>query len=124
MAFAQSLSATMYALPASQRAELDPAVMEPSFLKIAGSLARDSREVSSRGISSVSKTMVPFFLSFISTGTISEAKRPSLIAATAFLWLPRAYSSCSSRVMEYSSLRISAVAPMSIPARGQLKPSL
>ncbi len=120
---AHSSSATTTALPASHRAELVPAVTVPPSRKMAGSRPSFSMLVSALGISSVAKVMVSFFL-FTVTGTVSSSKSPFSTAARAFLWLSKAKASCSSRLMSYSSTRISAVAPIIISARGHMNPSL
>ena len=83
--FAHSALAMMMIELQSQRAELLPAVIvPPSFLKMVGSLASCSSDVSARKISSVSITISPFLRSFRTTGTISSLNSPALLAAAAF----------------------------------------
>ena len=66
-----------------------------------------------RKCSSLSKITggLPFFWG-ISTGTISSLKSPSLVARSTLLWLRRATSSISSRLMFKSCAINSAVCPM------------
>ena len=61
-----------------------PAVCEPSFVKIGGSLASASSDVSRRGASSTSTTVSPF-LPLTVTATISSGRRPSSVAVSAQL---------------------------------------
>ena len=76
-----SLATTSAPPPSLTPGEL-PAVCEPSFMKIGGSLASVSRLASRRGASSISTTVSPF-LPLIVTGTISSGRRPSSVALTA-----------------------------------------
>jgi hypothetical protein len=112
-AFALSLDVTTTADAPSFTPGALPAVTVPlSFLKAGFSFASASSEVSSRTVSSVSKTTgAPFFCG-TSTGTISSLKLPALIAAAALRCEFNAYSSCSSRLTSNFSETISPVQPM------------
>ena len=87
-----------------------PAVTRPFLRNTVRSPASLSRVVSALGPSS--SVMVSPEAS--GTGMISRAKIPSLPASTARMWLCRAYSSISSRVMPYLSATFSAVTPIAM----------
>ncbi len=88
-----------------------PAVTVPSGRTTPLSLASASRVVS-RGCSSWLTTMAsPFFCGMV-TGTISRARWPALMAATALSWLRRAIWSCASRSIWKSTATFSAVSGM------------
>ena len=75
-----------------------PAEIIPSLPKSGGNAGGFSTDVSSLGISSLSKILSPFF-SRSTTGTISARNFPEAVAATTFRWLSAAYSSCFLREM-------------------------
>src|SRR5947209_311796 len=87
-----------------------PAVILPSGRKAGRSAASASRDVSARGVSSVS-TRTPTCGFETSTGTISFANRPSSDAATARRCDSSEYASSSSRVSPHSSAITSAEMP-------------
>ncbi len=66
-----------------------PAVTQPFLLNAAGSFANPSIVESGRMWSSRAKSSTPL-RDLISTGTTSEANRPSLHAASASCWLRKA----------------------------------
>ncbi len=82
-----------------------------SAAKAGRSFERASSEVSRRGVSSSSTTVVPRRVS-ISTGTTSASNCPASIAATAFRWEARENSSASSRLTPAFSAVYSAWPPM------------
>ena len=88
-----------------------PAVTIPSGRTTGRSPARTSRVVSARGPSSVS-TEDDVLPRFTCTATISSAKRPAPMAASARWWERSAKASASSRVILSSAASSSAVSGM------------
>ena len=121
--FAHSSEATTRAPAPSFTPGALPAVCEPSFTKIGGSLASCSSEVSRRGASSTSTTVSPF-LDLTVTGTISSGSRPSSVALVASSWLRRANLSMSGRVISSSAATSLASCAMCLPLNGLVSPSL
>ena len=103
-----------------------PAVMVPSALKAGFSLASAATLVSARTPSSSATTsLAQIILPFTSeqdsasTGMISSANFPCLIASAAFWWLAAAKASWSSREMPYFCATSSPVIPMEAKVSGQ-----
>ena len=97
-----------------------PAVTLPVAWNAGFSLASASGDVSRRGPSSVSMrlgaagarpTAGAASTIAASTATISSAKRPASIAATALRWLSRAKASCASRLIFDARAWFSATSP-------------
>ncbi len=86
----------MTAAPPSEIWEALPAVMLPALSNAGRSPPSDSAVVSPRTPSSVSKTTRSPLRWGISTGTISSANRPSLMAVAARSWLAAARASWGS----------------------------
>mmetsp|Transcript_1560 Transcript_1560/g.6936 ORF Transcript_1560/g.6936 Transcript_1560/m.6936 type:complete len:273 (+) Transcript_1560:2675-3493(+) len=101
----------------SETCDAFPGVVDPPFLKTAGSLARESRVVPSRIPSSFSTRMrvTSFVLGSrhcVRTGTICESNRPLFCAAAARACDLAASVSCCSRVIDHFSAMFSDVTPM------------
>mmetsp|Transcript_2230 Transcript_2230/g.8617 ORF Transcript_2230/g.8617 Transcript_2230/m.8617 type:complete len:313 (+) Transcript_2230:611-1549(+) len=107
---------TMRAAAPSPMPEALAAVTVPFFLNTGGSLAMASTVAFTRGVSSRTMSMAPFFLSLTDTGAISASNTPASKAAFQRIWDWSAYASASSREMPYFSARFSAVRPMGICA--------
>src|SRR3954468_3023527 len=114
--------ATMIAAAPSVIPEALPAVTRPPSRKTGASLASEARVTPSRGCSSVSTWMSPFFPGTV-TGAISGAKRPAARARSLRFWLSTAQASEAARSIPASSASSSAVSPMTSFDSGSLKPS-
>ncbi len=113
--FAASSEAISVAHAPSLTPEALPAVTVPSGRTMALSLASASSVVS-RGCSSRATTIGSPFFAGIVTGTISSARRPAAIAASARSWLRSANASWSARATLNSAATFSAVSGIeSIP---------
>ena len=112
----------MSAAAPSEICDEEPAVIVPSLPKAAGSFARDSVVVSPRMPSSALKTIVSF-RDLTSTGTISSASRPSLVALAARCCERAANSSWSSLDMPSLALWRSVDSPIDRPSNASVRPS-
>ena len=122
-AYARDVTTTA-APPSFSELALPAVTVAPSPLPNAGrSLARTSAVVSTRGPSSVSTIVSPFFPAMV-TGAISFVKRPAFCASTAFRCEAAAKSSCSLRVRPAFFAVYSACPPMWTSHEAHQSPSL
>ena len=117
MASAYSFLATMTEAAPSESWEALPAVVEPSFLKAGGSLARPSIVVPSRYESSLEtvtfcSSPVCLSMSVVSTSMTSRSKRPVFQAFSQLFMESMPMRSWRSRVMPYFSATFSLVMPI------------
>ena len=113
----------MTAAPPSEIWLALPAVMVPSLSKAGRSLASDSAVVSGRTPSSVSTTSGSPLRWGTSTGTISSANLPSLMAAAARSWERALKASWRSRETPSAPLYRSVPRPMAHWSKAQNRPS-